>query len=154
MAKKWDEKLADLSVELDELSKKTASAAEDAKAARELRDTAIQEKIGDVKGDIAAMQENLRIAEEENKGKMSSALLKAQMTIRAKIEDRRAARDKKLLGLYIDDHIDYILDCYDSAALMIANAQLAILETLDAAIEYEARYGEKIEEEAEEKPEA
>ena len=154
MAKKWDEKLSELSVKLDELSKKAAFAAEDAKISRELKEEAVQEKISTTKGDIAAMQENLRLAEEENKSKLSSALLKAQMSIRAKIEDRRAARDKKLLGLYIDDHIDYILDCYDSAALLIANAQLAILETLDAAMEYEARYGEIPEVEEEEKPEA
>ena len=154
MAKTWDEKLAALSQDLDALSKKTAAAAEDAKAARELKDEAIQEKISDTKGDIAAMQENLRIAEDESKGTLSSALLKAQMGIRAKIEDRKAARDKRLLEAYIDDHIDYILDCYDSAALLVANAQLAILETLDAVMEYESRYGEESEEEAEEKPEA
>lgn len=154
MAKKWDEKLSALSVQLEELSKKTAFAAEDAKVARELREEAIQEKIATTKGDIAAMQENVRLAEEENKSKLSSALLKAQMTVRAKIEDRREARDKKLLAMYIDDHIDYILDCYDSAALLVANAQLAILETLDAAMEYEARYGEQPEAAEEEKPEA
>ena len=158
MAKKWDEKLAALSQDLEELSKKTAEAAETAKVEREIREEQIQEQISTTKGDIAAMQENLRIAEEENKSKLSAALLKAQMSIRAKIEDRMAARDKRLLELYIDDHIDYILDCYDSAALLIANAQLAILETLDAAIEYEARYGEQPEAEeaveAEEKPEA
>jgi len=154
MAKKWDEKLTALSEKLDELSKKTAAAAEDAKAERELREEAIREKISDTKGDIAAMQENLRLAEEENMSKLSSALLKAQMTVRARIQDRKEARDKKLLSIYIDDHIDYILDCYDSAALLVANAQLAILETLDAAMEYEARYGEPVEEAAEEKPEA
>ena len=155
MAKKWDEKLSELSVKLDELSKKTAFAAEDAKVNRELREEAVQEKISTTKGDIAAMQENLRLAEEENKSKLSSTLLKAQMSIRAKIEDRKAARDKKLLGMYIDDHIDYILDCYDSALLLVANAQLAILETMDAAMEYEARYGEIPEvADEEEKPEA
>jgi len=111
--------------------------------------------ISDTKGDIAAMQENLRIADEENKSKLSSALLKAQMTVRAKIEDHKVARDKKLFEAYINDQIDYILDCYDSAAWLIANAQLAILETMDAVIEYDAKYGEKTEEApAEEKPEA
>lgn len=154
MAKTWDEKLASLSQDLAELSRKTATAAEDAKAARELKDEAIKEKISDTRGDIAAMQENLRIAEEENRSKLSTALLKAQMTVRARIEGRREARDKRLLGAYIDDHIDYILDCYDSAALLVANAQLAILETLDAAMEYETRYGETPEVDAEEKPEA
>ena len=54
MAKKWDEKLASLSADLAELSRKTAAASEDAKAARELREEAIQEKIATTKGDIAA----------------------------------------------------------------------------------------------------
>ncbi|MBR2854034.1 MAG: hypothetical protein IKE81_06915 [Clostridia bacterium] len=158
MAKKWDEVLADLSQKLEDLSKKTAVAADDAKAARELRGEAIHEKIGDTKGNIAAMQENIRIAEEENKSKLSTALLKAQMTIRAKAEDRKEARDKKHLERYIDDHIDYILDCYDTAALLVLNAQLAILETMDAAMEYEERFGELVleekvsEENTEEKP--
>ena len=71
MAKKWEEKLAALSRNLDELSKKTETAAEDAKAAWELREDIIQEKISDTKSDIAAMQENLRIADEENKSKLS-----------------------------------------------------------------------------------
>ncbi len=156
MAKKtWDEKLAALSEELEKLSKKTATAAEDAKAVRELKEDALKEMISDTKGDIAAMQENLRIADEENKSKLSSALLKAQMTVRAKIEDHKVAWDKKLFEAYINDQIDYILDCYDSAAWLIANAQLAILETMDAVIEYDAKYGEKTEEApAEEKPEA
>ena len=152
--KTWDEKLSDLSQDLGELSQKTAVAAGEAKAARELREEAIQDKIATAKGNVAAMQENLRISGEENKSKLTAALLKAQMTVRAKIEDRREARDKRLMGIYIDDHIDYILDCYESAALMVANAQLAILETMDAIMEYEARYGEKDEEVAEEKPEA
>ena len=154
MAKKWDERLSELSVDLEELSKKVAFAAEDAKIARELREEAVREKITTVKGDVAAIQENLRIAEEENKSKLSRALLKAQMTVRARIQDRRDARDKKLLGQYINDHIDYILDCYDTASLLVANAQPAILETLDAAMEYESRYGEQPEVSEEEKPEA
>ena len=154
MAKKWDEKLTELSVNLEELSKKAAFAAEDARITRELREEAIKEKITTAKGDIAALQENLRLAEEEDRSKLSSALLKAQMTIRARIQDHRDERDKKLLGMYIDEHIDYILDCYDSAALMVANAQLAILETLDAAKEYETRFGEQPEAAEEGKTEA
>ena len=153
MANKWEEKLSTLGRNLDELSRKAESAAQDAKAAWDLKDDVIAEKITTAKGEVAAIQENLRLAQEENKSKLSTALLKAQMSIRAKVEDHREARDKKLLELYINDHIDYILDCYESAALMVANAQLAILEALDAAIEYEVRFGEP-KEEAEEKTEA
>ena len=141
MAKKWDEKLSDLSVKLAELSKKAADASEDAKAYRELQQEAIQNKISTVKGNVAAMQENARIAEEEREGKIKSALLKARMTVKAKHEDYVNARDKKLLENYMDDQLLYIMDCYDSAALIIADAQLSILEFANALQEYEERFG-------------
>ena len=141
MAKTWDEKLADLSAKLADLSQKTAEASEDAKAYRELQQEVIQDKISTVKGDVAAMQENARIAEEEREGKIKSALLKARMTVKARHEDYVNARDKKLLENYMDDKMLYILDCYDSAALMIADAQLSILEFADALQEYEDRFG-------------
>ena len=141
MAKTWDEKLSNLSVKLAELSKKTEEAAEDAKAYRELRQEVIQDKISTVKGDVAAMQENARIEEEEREGKIKSALLKARMTIKARHEDYVNARDKRLLENYMDDKLLYILDCYDSAALIIADAQLSILEFADALQEYEERFG-------------
>ena len=141
MAKTWDEKLSDLSIKLTELSKKTADAAVDAKVYRELRQEAIKDKISTVKGDVAAMQENVRIAEEEHEGKMKSTLLKARMTVKAKHEDYVNARDKRLLENCMDDQIMYILDCYDAATLLIADAQLSILEFADALQEYETRFG-------------
>ena len=141
MAKKWDEKLAELSAKLEELSKKTADASEDAKEYRELKEEVIQDKISTVKGDVAAMQENARISEEEREGKIKSALLKARMTVKAKHEDYVNARDKKLLENYMDDQLLYIMDCYDSAALIIADAQLSILEFANALQEYEERFG-------------
>ena len=141
MAKTWDERLAELSVKLGELSKKASDASEDAKVYRELRKEAIQDKISTVKGDVAAMQENARIAEEEQKGKIKSALLKARMTVQAKHEDRKDARDKKRMEFYIDEEINYILDCYDAAAFLISDAELSILEVADALKEYEERFG-------------
>ncbi len=141
MAKTWDERLAELSVKLDELSKKASDASEDAKIYRELRKEAIQDKISTVKGDVAAMQENARLAEEEQKGKIRSALLKARMTAQAKHEDRKDARDKKRMEFYIDEGINYILDCYDAAAFLIADAELSILEVADTLKEYEERFG-------------
>ena len=141
MAKTWDERLAELSVKLGELSKKASDASEDAKAYRELRKEAIQDKISTVKGDVAAMQENARLAEEEQKGKIKSALLKARMTVQAKHEDRKDARDKKRMEFYIDEEINYILDCYDAAAFLISDAELSILEVADTLKEYEERFG-------------
>ena len=49
---------------------------------------------------------------------------------------------------------DYIMDCYDTAIYLVVNARLAILETLDAAYEYETRFGEQLEVVEGEQPEA
>ena len=147
MAKTWDERLANLSVKLEELSKKTAAASEDAKVYRELRKEAIQDKISTAKGNVAAMQENARMAGEEREGKFRSAMLKARMTAKAKHEDRKDARDKRRLEYFIEDEINYILDCYDAAAFLIADAELSIYEVADALQEYDERFGGEPEEE-------
>lgn len=141
MAKAWDERLTNLSLKLGDLSKKAAEASEDAKAYRELRTEAIQDRINTAKGNVAAMQENARMAEAEREGKFRSAMLKVLMTAKAKHEDRVDARDKKRLERYIDQEISYILDCYDAASLLIADAELSICEVADAMKEYEERFG-------------
>ena len=148
MAKSWDEKLNNLSVKLSDLSKKTAEAADDAKAYRELMQEAIDEKISTVKGNAAAMQENARLAEEERQGKIRSEILKIRMTAKAKAEDYKDARDQKRLERFVDDRINYILDCYDAAALLIVDAELSILEVAKALQEYDARFGSDAEPEA------
>ena len=86
------------------------------------------------------------IAEEEREGKFRSAMLKARMTIKAKHEDRVDARDKKRLERYIDEEINYILDCYDAASFLIADAELSIYEVAAALKEYEERFGNEPEE--------
>ena len=141
MSKTWDEKLLNLSVKLEELSKKAQTASEDAKIYRELRKEAIQDRISTAKGNVAAIQENARIAGEERQGKIRSALLKARMTAKAKHEDRQEARDKRRLENYIEDEIDYILDCYNAAAFLVVDAELSILEVADALQEYDERFG-------------
>ena len=133
--------MANLSVKLDELSKKAAEASEEAKIYREQRAEVIQDRINTAKGNVAAMQENARMAEEERESKLRSAMLKARMTVKAKHEDRVDARDKKRLERFIDDEIDYILDCYDAAAFLIADAELSIYEVAVALKAYEERFG-------------
>ncbi|MBE5808657.1 MAG: hypothetical protein E7317_10015 [Clostridiales bacterium] len=141
MAKKWDERLAKLSEDLADLSRKAAAASEDAKASRELRDEVIKDKISTIKGDVAALQEQVRIVDEENRGKLASAMLKARMTVKAKVQDKRDAHDRKMLGAYIDDKLYYAADCYQAAVLLIADAELSILEAVEASEEYEKRFG-------------
>ena len=139
--KKWDEKLADLSTDLAGLSQKAADASEDAKAARKLRQEAINDRISTAKGNVAAFQERLRISNEEKKSKFSSTLLKAQMTVEEKIRQRKEKKDKRHFETYIDDQISYIYENFETASYLISNAQLAILQTVEAIDEYNAKYG-------------
>ena len=98
MAKIWDEKLNNLSVKLDDLSKKAAEAADDARAYHELMQEAIDEKISTVKGNVAAMRENARLAGEERQGKIHSEILKIRMTAKAKAEDFNAGPVPRAAG--------------------------------------------------------
>ena len=148
MAKVWNEKLSNLSEKLDDLSKKAAEAADDAKTYHELLQDVIDEKISTAKGNVAAMQENARLAGEEHKSKIRSEILKIRMTAKAKAEDFKDTRDKKRLERFIDDRINYVLDCYDAAALLIVDAELSILEAAKALQEYDARFGRDAEPEA------
>ena len=156
MEKTWNEQLAELSKDLEELGKTAVTAMNDVKTVWNLGGNVIQEKISDAKGNLAVMQENFRIAGEENKSILSSTLLKAQMAIQSLVEGPKKEEDKEEepLSTYINNHIDYIMDCYKSAALMVENAKLALLETVDAVTEYEKRYGAEAAEDSGEKPEA
>ncbi len=139
--KKWDEKLADLSTDLDRLSKKASDASEDAKAARELRQEAINDRIGTARGNVIAFQEKMRIAGEERKSRLFSALLKVQMTAEERARQRREEKDKRHLEKYIDEQINSISENFETASYLISDAQLAILETIKAIDEYSEKYG-------------
>ena len=148
MAEIWDEKLNNLSVKLDDLSKKAAEAAGDAKAYHELMQDAIDETLRTAQGNVIALQETARLAGEEHQSKIRSEILKLRMTAKAKAEDYKDARDKKRLERFIDDRINYVLDCYDATALLIVDAELSILEAAKALQEYDARFGRDAEPEA------
>ena len=131
---------------MQKLSQKAADASEDAKTAREMRQEAFNDRISTAKGNVAAFQERVRIANDERKGKISSALLKAQMTMEERIRQRKEKKNRKLFEAYIDDQISYISENFETASYLISSAQLAILETIEAIDEYNAKYGEAAEE--------
>lgn len=146
---KIDERLAKMSEKLAEMSEKAAKASEEAKVARELREEAVSDQIATVKGDVVAFQENVRLEQEEEKSKLASALLKIQMTIEARIKERRESKDQFMMQLYVADQLDYIDECFYFATYLIQNGQLAMYDTMEAIKEYEAKYGKMGEAEAE-----
>ena len=137
---KLENRLDDLSVKLNDLSKDAANAAEEVRVAKELRREEIEDKISTAKGNAAAFQEKIRIADEERKSKLASELLKAKMTLEYKIKDIKDAVDTARFENYVDDQVDYILDHFDAAAFLIAEAKLAILETIQAAAAFEEKH--------------
>lgn len=140
-SQKWEESLRSLGAKLDELSDKANEAAAAAKSAQQAKKEELETKISDAKGDFTAMQEQVREASERGKSKMFAELLKAQMTVEAKLQDARDTRDKKRLERYIENQITRTADCYEAALFLIMEAKLASLEALSAAAEYEDRFG-------------
>ncbi len=138
---KIDARLEKMSENLATLSAKAAAAAEEAKTVREAREEAISEQISTVKGDVAAFQENVRIASEEGRSKIASALLKIQMTIKENIRERRQSKDQFLTQVYVAEQLDYIDECFAIAAYLVNEAQLAMYDTMEAVREYEEKYG-------------
>ncbi len=148
MADRFEERLNKLSEDLNKLSQRAVEVCGDAKAAGELGQEVLQDKIKDAKGDMVAVQENIRLAGEEGKNHLSSQILKAQMTLEAMVEDLKDAHDKKKMEKYIDKHIIHLADLYDSINFLLSDVELTILETATALDEYKERFGEKEEEEA------
>lgn len=60
-----------------------------------------------------------------------------------KLDEKKDAHDQKKLEKYIDKRLDYVDYCLSTAAVAMDEAYLAFLEALDAAAEYDEKYGKK-----------
>ncbi len=146
MATSFDERLAKAKESLEKVSKKAESVYGDAKAAVELGQEVIQDKIKDAKGDMVAVQESIRIADEKSRNRLASEVIKAQMTMKAKVEDLKNAHDKKKMEDYIDSRLVHISDLYDTINYLLADADLTALELASAVSEYTERFPEETKE--------
>lgn len=78
------------------------------------------------------------------KSKVSSELLKAQMNMKVAKEQlvaKKEAYDKFKMEEYINDTLEYAEACVALSVLAEEEAELAILEAIDASIEYDEKYG-------------
>lgn len=125
----------------------------------------IDDQIATVDGDIAAAEENMRLAKERRNSKIYALKLKAQMkteAIKDKIDDRRAEKDKAAMENYIIDLLDYAESCQQVAFAAAIEADMTLLEAAEIAADYIEKYGEieieevpdEAQEEAEEKVES
>lgn len=127
-----------------ELNKKLKDVAETATLVGMEKRDEIEEKIKEAKGNVAAAQEQYSRAAEKSKTKVSSELLKAQMTVtgvKENLQAKKNAHDKAMLEEYIGGMLEYAEDCQTLAALLIGEAELATLEAAAATIECEEKFG-------------
>ena len=150
MSKNYDEKIAELNKNLEELTAKAADFCGDAKAAAELGQEVVQDKIRDAKGDLVAAQERIRVAGEKGQNRLASNLIKAQMKLEAGFEDFKTEYDRKKLEKYIDNHLDYLTDLYETISVLLADAELTTMETVEAMDTYKEKYAEEDDGETEE----
>ena len=141
--KKFDEQLMDLSKDLNKLSEKAANASAEVTETRELAREAIEDKISTAKGDLAAFEDKIDRDSEEKLSKIANNMLKAQMTIRGKIQNIKDAHDKRVMENYIDDRILHLADLYVTVDYLLSEANLTVLETVAAVAEYNDRFGEE-----------
>lgn len=137
-------RMADFSAKMQEINSKVKDAADTAVlTGMEAKDIA-DKKMEDAKSDLIAAKEQYRIVSERAKSKVSSELLRAQMSIDAakeNIEQRKEAHDKEKLARYISDMLEYSEMAAALAVVAADESQVALLEALDAKAEYDAKYG-------------
>lgn len=163
----YEERIAAAQKKTELFKTKMSAVSEKAKAARALRKEEIDNAIdainddldeldaafakdfaeaeAGVKGDIAAVKENIRLAKDRKDSKIYAFKLKMQMkadAIKSKTAERREENDKIAIENYILDLIDYAEACEQVAFAAAIEADLALLEAAVVAAEYVEKYGE------------
>ena len=103
----------------------------------------VDDKVGTVKGNAEAAKENARLIKERTESKLNAARLKLQMSInaaKAKIADKKEARDKVKQEERITALLDYADRCEELAAASYLEAQLAVLEAAAEILDYAEKF--------------
>ena len=141
-------KLAELQDKITVAAEDLAATAEDAAAAPQAYRDALDDKIGEARGNVVAAQENMRIAGERAQGKVSSRLLEVQMNVEAakqQREDRKLAKEKGKAAEQIAGVLDYADYCQQLAVYLVEESHLAALDACALAADYEEAFGEPFE---------
>lgn len=140
------ERIAQVQNQMKEARAKVKDATETAQIAAMLTKDELDKKVADTKGDLAAAQENVRIASERAQGKVSSGLLQVQMNIKAakdSLEEKKTEWDKNKCKDHIEELVNYAEACEAMAAELVLEADLTILQAAAEADEYAEKYGEE-----------
>ena len=140
--------IAEINADLDELDEAIAEEFDEYNAAVNAQ---IDDQLATVEGDLAAAEENSRLAKERRNSKIFAIKLKAQMkaeALKEKIADKKAEREKAEMEDYILDLLDYAQYCQQIAFAAAVEADLTLLDAAAAAAEYVEKYGESEDEDA------
>ena len=100
----------------------------------------LENKIESAKSNLNTAKKNLEKKQDDDKRLFAKHLNKIQENIneaKAKLEDKKEARNKEKLEKYIDDRLEYTSDCIALALVAVDEAKLSFLEALEAQAEYD-----------------
>ena len=100
----------------------------------------LEDKIESAKSNLNTAKKNLEKKQDDDKRLFAKHLNKIQENIneaKAKLEDKKEARNKEKLEKYIDDRLEYTSDCIALALVAVDEAKLSFLEALEAQAKYD-----------------
>ena len=100
----------------------------------------LEDKIESARSNLNAAKKNLEKKQDDDKRLFAKHLNKIQENIneaKAKLEDKKEARNKEKLEKYIDDRLEYTSDCIALALVAVDEAKLSFLEALEAQAKYD-----------------
>lgn len=100
----------------------------------------LEDKIESAKENLNTSKKNLEKKQDDDKRLFAKHLNKIQENIneaKAKLKDKKEARNKEKLEKYIDDRLEYTSDCITLALVAVDEAKLSFLEALEAKAEYD-----------------
>ncbi len=144
--KEIQEKIAELSKEIDKLGSKIKDEGETI-AIKGLYAKDDLEKFADnTKKSLEETKDELKDLSEKSKNKLSLGLEKLEETLKnekEKLELKKEARDAEKLEKYINNKLDYAKDAVSLSLLAAKEAKEAFLEAVEAQIEYDELYNNK-----------
>ena len=138
----YQENKAAIDQKLDKLDEAVASDLEEFDNAVDQEMTDFEDEL---EGNVVAAKENARLAKERRQNKINSIKINAQMradVLKEKIAKRNDAKDKAAMESYIIDLLDYAECCQQVAYAAAMEADMALLEAAQTAVEYKERFGE------------
>ena len=131
------ERLEKFNNRMDEFQAKVNEIAAARETKRDMRKAAIDIKLNEAKEKMDTRRADRKTKWENTKDNIAEHFDEKK----AKLDAKKDAHDQKKLEKYIDDRIDYAVECLADAILALDEAEVAFLEALDAQLEYDEKYG-------------